>query len=327
MSATTVLPLADKKALEALLRARAGAAALQLDGPICVRDNSVIYRARCATATSPDVAVKLCRDAHSGGPDPQAAREQFASLQRLSQALLGDARAVPQPGWLDEGQGLYTMAWVEGRSLSEHLLRRDLPAGQLPAALRAGGAWLGRFHRAGPLREERLDLYTMRRHVELMTASPVKAPLFERGLVALRGKLLALQGRPVHISWLYGDCKTDNLLLGPDGTITGIDIALPHENAVEHDLAQALNHAELLMLNPRRWRLRGQLDAVTAQFLRGYRDTGPALDPALLRWLRLWTALTAWHGRLVERPPGRLTAWILNRMFATLVLRLLRPAP
>jgi Ser/Thr protein kinase RdoA (MazF antagonist) len=141
-------------------------------------------------------------------------------------------------------------------------------------------------------------------------------PSFERGIHLLRSSVAS--SKPAQISWLHGDCKTDNFMLSR-GRVYGIDIHVEHENAIEHDLAQFLNNVALQTLRLRFRHLKPIAPALTDAFMSGYRSAGPEVSARLLHWIRLWSAISYWHSSVAEHRPAWATRWVLNRMFSALV--------
>lgn len=324
-STSGALPAGDARALQSALSARFGGARVTLDGPLSVRDYSLIYRARIDSDVPFAAALKQCIDPRRGTPAPDEAQRQFAALVRVSKALSSCSQAdpryrVPRPLEPLPEFAAYAMTWVDGIALT-HRMRGLAAPFNAAGWLEATGAWLRNFHRAGPWRRERASLAQPIDVIGQLESSPLTAqPAFALALRTLRQAIPRLEGIDVDVSWLHGDCKADNFIIADDG-ICGIDISLAHQNAVEYDLGQFLNHLELLLAGPRFIHLRGQRARLEDALRRGYRDAGTAVCDAYLDWLRLVFAVTYWHNETEGRDAGlRLRA--LNWLFRALTNRL-----
>lgn len=296
-------------------------AGVALEGPISVRDNSEVFHATIATAVPLEAAIKHCLLAQTKRPDAAAAEGQFVALQRVHAALANRDRRyrVPTPLYLAPALGTFAMSWVDGESLTKKMRH---PAVYLegPCWFEEIGAWLGNFHQAGPARRRRVDPGQQLGVAGELRASPLPDPSFATALLTVQKTAPRLADIEVEVSWLHGDCKTDNFIVsGPD--TYGIDISLSHENPVEYDLAQFLNNLDLLLAEPQFLHLLGMRSKLEKAFWRGYMRTGPAVSHAYLDWLRLIFSLSFWHTILTERKRN-LRSWMLNRMFAKLVERL-----
>ncbi|HJV94106.1 MAG TPA: aminoglycoside phosphotransferase family protein [Azonexus sp.] len=294
-----------------------------LEGPISVRDNSEVFHATIDTAVPLEAAIKRCLLPQTKRPDEAAAKEQFVALQRVHTAFANRNRRyrVPTPLFLAPALGTLAMSWVAGESLTRKLRH---PAVFIEGArwFEAIGAWLGNFHQAGPRRRRRVDLGQQLRVAEELRASPLPDRSFATALLTVQKTAPLLTDIEVEVSWLHGDCKTDNFILcGQD--VYGIDISLCHENPVEYDLAMFLNNLGLILASPQHLHLLGMQSKLEKAFWRGYMSTGPSVSHAYLDWLRLVFSLSFWHTTLTDRKRN-LRSWMLNRMFKKLVKRLSR---
>ena len=296
---------------------------VELDGPISVRDNSEIFHALIGTSAPLEVAVKHCLVPHTKVPDVLAAKEQFAALKQVSQALANknEHYRVPTPLHLVPALATFAMSWVDGESLTRKM-RRPAVFTSGPGWFEETGAWLGNFHMAGPCRRQLVNLRERITAVGDLYASPLPDKSFANALIILEKATSALERVEADVSWLHGDCKTDNFILCGK-YVYGIDISLSYENPVEYDLAQFLNNLDLLLVGPQYLHLIGMRGALEKAFWRGYRTTGPIVSHAYLNWLRLSFSLSFWHTMLAGQKHG-IRAWALNRMFAKLTARLAR---
>ena len=295
-------------------------AAVQLKGPISVRDNSEIFHALIDSAVPVEAAVKHCLVLRTTDPDERVATEQFVALERLSSALAGrnTRYRVPAPLLLIPSLGTFAMCWVDGESLTKKL-RRVAVFRHDTEWFEDVGAWLGNFHRAGPVRRQVINLDERLTAVENLCL-PMPDKSFSEAIVILQKTALTLAGVEAAISWLHGDCKTDNFILNGNN-IYGIDISLSHENPVEYDLAQFLNNLDLLLSSPKFLHLKGRQSRLEKAFWRGYLSNGPTVSEAYLKWLRLSFAISLWHTIQLGQTQN-IRNWILNRMFAKLTNRL-----
>ena len=288
---------------------------IEIDGPVSVRDSSQIFHATINTANPFQAAIKLCLVPQTKTPDESAAMEQFAALERVNNALgNGNKRfRVPEPFCLSAELATLAMSWVEGKSLTSCLRH--------PSVFIKGadwfhdiGAWLGSFHKVGPLRRQQICLEERITVINNLSIFPISDRAFSEAILVLRKFAPALKGLEVEITWLHGDCKTDNFLISSNG-IYGIDISLSYENPVEYDLAQFMNNLDLLLTSPQYLYLCGMKSRLEEAFWRGYHSTGPLVSDAYLNWLRLGFSLSFWHSMLKGCQPNVRT-WILSRMFA-----------
>lgn len=295
---------------------------LSLQGPISVRGNSLVFRARGDAAQAPGLAIKCCRDTATGLPDVAEAQRQFEALQRVDAAFRTVERrfGVPQPRFFSVRLAAYGMSWVDGEPLTARMGRRH-EAASLAPAFEQVGAWLGTLHRIGPVRQGPADLASKVEHMLTMQSQPVDDRRFRHAISALAEATGEETSRPLRISWLHGDCKTDNFMTVGD-RIFGIDISLRYENSVEHDIAQFLNNFDLLLTRRRHAHLRSAAPALRRAFMEGYRGTGPAVSTSFLHWIRLWGALTSWHSAIYDRPAAWPKRWLTNRMFSLLITEL-----
>jgi tRNA A-37 threonylcarbamoyl transferase component Bud32 len=298
-----------------------GGVAVQVDGPISVRDNSEIFHAVIETGTPLEAAIKYCLIPHTTVPDDSAATEQFVALELVHNAFASrDGRfRVPTPLHLAPATASYAMGWVDGESLTRKL-QRPAVFMEGPDWFEAVGAWLGNFHSAGPCRRQFVCLDERLSALEDLRLFPVPDPSFARAIQTLQKTAPQLKGIEVEASWLHGDCKTDNFFLSGEN-VYGIDISLRYENPVEYDLAQFLNNLDLLLGSPQYPHLSLLRSRLEKAFWRGYRSTGPAVSHTCLDWLRLNFLLSLWRGRLEGRRRS-IRKWLLNRMFGKLAARL-----
>ena len=312
---------AVEQARSALSR-RFDGADVTLSGPVSVRSNSEVFRVSIGGRQPALAALKVCLLSGTKTPDEAAAKSQFQALERVSAVLSNgeDIFRVPVPLYLSTENGIFAMSWADGESLTQKMQRLGIfESGWI--WFENVGAWLGNFHRLGPLKEKTADFADRLEVLDQICANPLPDKPFARAALLLRDELPSLMGISSQTSWLHGDCKTDNFILGTDKTY-GIDIGLAHENPVEYDLAQFLNNLGLLLSSPRYYHLRSMASELESSFLRGYERTGPAISLPYLKWLRLNFLLSFWHSQWLGRKPS-VRHWMLNREFSKLARRLM----
>ena len=318
---TSRLPASTIERATRALSAHFAGVAVELKGPISVRNNSEIFQALIAAPVRLDAALKICLVPRTLDADGPVARDQFDALDRVNTALskLGTRFCVPRPLCLFAELGAFAMAWAQGESLTKKLSHSPVFV-QGPAWFEEAGVWLGNFHQAGPIRRQRVDLSDRLSALKEVAESPLPSPSFANAVLKLHRCESGLNGVEVDASWLHGDCKPDNFILGDKNTF-GIDIALAHENPVEYDIAQFLNNLGLLLSSPRYLYLWGMQSQFEAAFLRGYLRAGPGVSVPYLNWLRLNFLLCFWHSESRGRKASVRT-WVLSRMFAKTVRNL-----
>ena len=298
-------------------------AAVRIDGPIHRTSNSEIFHARIDTTPPLHAAVKHCRLPHTRTPDPAGASQQFHALERVHSALAnGNPRfAVSAPLFLDRELATFAMSWIDDESVSRKMRR---PTAFYNAAdwFADIGAWLGTFHKAGPIRTEGLVLDERLTVIDDLCASALPHASFARALQLLQETAAPLQNSETEVSWVHGDCKTDNFIIGKD-RIFGMDMSIIHENSVEFDIAQFLNNLQLMLASPMYAYLLGLRPQLETAFWSGYRSTGPTVSQAYLKWSRLLFAASFWHTRLRGQAPTMRNR-ILNSVFRKLTERLTR---
>ena len=295
-----------------------GGVAVTLEGPVSIRDYSQIYRAHVHTSPATYLAVKRCLVPRTTTPDTATALDQYAALARVGQAMrrYSPRYFVPEPIFVSPEMATLAMSWVGGKPLT-NMLRHPAVLTRGAAWFSDVGTWLGYFHAAGPARVSLFDCEARKQNLSELQASPLPNATFMPAVWIATNHLQKLSGLKVHASWLHGDCKTDNFMI--DGkSIYAIDVSLKHENAVEYDLAQFLNHLDLNLLSPQSILQRGFRSAFARAFLRGYEASGLQISRECLEWTRLWAALALWRSTLLGRATTGKT-WILDHVFSSLV--------
>jgi tRNA A-37 threonylcarbamoyl transferase component Bud32 len=298
-------------------------ATVELAGPVSVRDYSEIYRVHIESPSPINLAVKRCLVPQTKIPDVAAAKDQYLALERVSRAIVerDPGYRIPAPLFIDSVSASYGMSWVDGQSLTEKLHSFSIFSEGYHWFERVG-AWLGNFHSAGPLHSAYFNIEERIASVANLRECVLQDKSFAYASYCLSENVAAMRNVPVQISWLHGDCKTDNFLIGEEA-IFGIDISLSYENAIEYDIAQFLNHLELLVFSPKYLHLQWIRPSFEMAFWRGYRSTGPRISSTCLNWIRLWSALTLWRSMLMARR-NNVRTWFLNRIFSKLALKLVK---
>lgn len=255
-------------------------------GPVHRGPYSEVFRVDLAC----ELAAKVCLDPRTGGPHPAFARRQFDELSRVH-AAMGDTGTyrVPRPVRLVPDEAMMLMEWVSGEPLSRRL-RAWRPRRVVEAVFHAG-AWLARFHEAGPLGRGPLDAAGRLDALDEVVARQAPrlrgAPLFARAREALVAAMPAVDGAPVARSWLHGDYQLDNLLF-TGREVFGLDLAFSREGATLQDVGYFLNSLDRFMWLPKGCHLLPLRRRLVAAFVRGYGgDLRDALAGPALAWLRV----------------------------------------
>lgn len=288
---------------------------------ISVRSNSTVFMARIGTDPEVRLAVKCCHVPGTSEPNGRIATEQFNAFEKLGNAFGASTPEfrVPAVVFFDLPLAAIGMRWIDGESLTQRLTSL-LAVRRIASSMEKAGAWLGHFHRVGPLRDGHFNYGERHDYVTRMAAQPLAQAVFSRAARLLVDSRNLVEAQPVRYSWLHGDCKSDNIFFA-DAATFGIDISVAHENCIEHDLAQFLNHLELLLLRPAHLHLAAFRQPIEAAFWKGYRSTGPEVSVACLPWVRLWALLGLWQST-VEGRASRVSSWAINRMFSRVCARL-----
>jgi hypothetical protein len=85
---------------------------------------------------------------------------------------------------------------------------------------------------------------------------------------------------------------------------TGIDLRLNINSSILPDLANFLNHLDLMCYRPRGLRMAWRCRGLKAAFLEGYTDSGREVPRAHLLWLRLDNLIHQWARSTPDRCPG-----------------------
>ena len=286
-----------------------------LKSPVSVRANSHIFRTTFNAACPLDTAVKKCLQPQTGKPDPLAATTQFSALTRVNQAFKNGASRfrVPAPYNIAPELGIFSMAWVDGKALSDKL--HHVGAVVHGAEWMHGvGAWLGYFHQVGPLKTESVSLEQRRLRVARPPVLTTAGVTPSRVTQALQAAAETMRHEQVAVTWLHGDCKADNFILsGHD--IYGIDLSLCHENPVEYDLAMFFNNWDLLLYNPKLlplWPLKKRFENA---FWAGYQSTGPKVSARYLAWVRLNFLLSPWQ-TLNNSTAATGNRWVMKKIYS-----------
>lgn len=272
---------------------------------VATRDNSRVFHAR---GPSGEWAVKRCVRGDDGEPDPAAARLEHDSLERVARASAasGTPRLAPIPAGLFEEEATLAMSWEPGLPMTRCLLQSG------PMTARglgeAAGRWLRRFHGLRALPAGRSDFETKLTDLHqdfALARGSAGDPLLGRALRALehgRGEAEAVE---LATSWIHGDFKSDNLMVGNSGEIMALDIQLRHENTVTHDLVSFLVHLDLLGWSPAGLMRRRRLAEAGLGLLQAYFDGNGNGWQRPLAWQRtenlLQRCLTTWGARDMAR--------------------------
>lgn len=306
------------EALAELVSANLGGNTIGIKNRISTRSNSIVYEGWIGTDQPLPVAIKRCFVPGTNELDTEGASEQFLALKRLSDACGRNTPKlfrVPDPICIIPDYAIYVMGWAIGESLTNKL-------GALRAVWDAKiwfeqvGTWMGYFHSAGPLQERIIDSSDRIEAINDLNHSLISQQSFVRALKSAKDVSNDYLKTRSKTSWLHGDCKTDNFILGCND-VFGIDVSLKHENSVEYDVGQFLNNLYLRLSSPRWIYLKPFLNQYEKAFKDGYRSAGIEFSDRYLAWIRLTLALSLWDDRLGRSEPS-LRNRVLNAMFSSL---------
>lgn len=316
-----MLPDEFKSSTAESLSSRLGGCVVTLVGPIRTQNNSEVYRGRVATSPITEFALKRCLMPRTLLPDRDGARIQYAALEKLRESFseANSPYQIPAPRFLDETSASFGMDWIEGVTITDLL---HTPQALLRGSIwvNSAGRWLGHFHTAGPHATCRFNTEARASNIAKLLESPLPNSVFIAATHTLAKSRSRVSKLDVQRSWLHGDCKTDNIMIG-DCRIYGIDISLVHEDAIEYDIAQFLNHLDLLVSGPKEFLLRPLKNKLELAFWLGYQEQGLNVSDDCLNWIRLYAALNLWRSTIRFKKPG-IRTWIHNKTFANLVTRL-----
>lgn len=253
---------------------------------ISVRDNSRVSRVRAGDRL---LAVKECRLHGTAVPDVVGAESEYDALVRLADAAAatGQSSPCPHPEVLCREHAAYAMSWVDGRTATGLAMALTCSTDDARAIGARAGGWLLGFHALHSLPDRTGDYVAKLVHAEDAAGRAGDAePSLRIAAAALRDAADECARVCMPASWIHGDMKSDNILLGPTGT-TGLDARLLDENTVAYDLVPFLNHARLLRWSSRGWWAARKLDALVEGFLGAYGGNRAAWKPAL-NWLRAY---------------------------------------
>lgn len=319
----------DRAEIHALLCRRFASAAdrpsaILVEGPTRIGRYSRIFRAQVPGLPTP-LVVKCLVDPATGGPDRVSARNQFDVLERVHRAMSvpDPFFRVPVPYFLAEGDGVVAAEWVEGKPMTDFFLSRELTLERGRDLFRSAAAWIRRFFALRPLPPAPIDMPSLLEGIEAIEHSPLsRFRSASAALAELRRHAEAAAGFPLERSWLHGDFKADNLLVG-DASMVGIDLHARYENLVVHDLASFVNHWELMVCDPRAFRWRRHREELVREFLDAF-DRGYLRERRLpYRWIALYGMLGIWE-EFTRRRQRTLRHLYLSACFRHVVRRMTR---
>ena len=220
------------------------------------------------------------------------ARKGFTESAPEAALFRAAARAgVPVPavvvdGTQDEALGapFLIVEHVDGETIPRKILRDDEYADARPKLAAQCGEILARIHRI-PVEEvpglQELNEFTRYRELLDMFAQP--HPAFELGFRWLEARRPPATGMTV----VHGDFRNGNLIIGPDGVRAVIDWEIAHLGDPMEDLG---------WLCVKAWRFGSPLRVggfgEEKDLFEAYeRESGHALDPAVVRWWEIFGTL------------------------------------
>ncbi len=141
----------------ALQRVDSAPVQCQVTGPLQVRDNSRIFRARCGLQPG-WLAVKMCVDQRTGLPDGQSAAREFDTLEKVFSAMAEGRYRVPRPYAMDQEHGLLITEWIEGSCMTESFCTLRCTPARAQNLVRTAAEWLRQFHASHPGPSSTLDI-------------------------------------------------------------------------------------------------------------------------------------------------------------------------
>jgi hypothetical protein len=236
---------------------------------VAQRPRSRIFRGHTEAG---DLALKQCLSAENGEIDSQQARMEFESLQRLDAAIeqAGIDRLAPKPVGLAQRDAVLAITWEAGTPLTKLIL--SFPVSQ--ARARDYGAMAGKLLRqlhglqlqaAQPGGFQSIVSF-LEDEVDCLATSH---PLFDNCLRLLSILAPRVEAMPIPVSWTFGDFKSDNILIRPQGALL-LDVHLLENKPVVFNIAQFIVHLLMLRWDPRGVLYRQSLISACDDFLRGY---------------------------------------------------------
>lgn len=291
---------------------------IRIEGPVFRGINSIVYKGHGSFFSGP-VAIKLCRLTN----DAEGAAYQYEALVRVSQRYpTGNGMTVPEPVVVIADHGILVTRWIDGVALK--VLLRDAHQNQteICSCLARAGEWLRRFHDCYPNRSAPVDVA---HHFDLVTRAIAghggESALVARALDVARKSAQTLADIPVPWSWIHGDFKPENVLLGGNQTV-GLDMGARFDGPVLLDIAYFLNHLELDLLHPRAIRLIPHGKRLRDAFCEGYDLRVHTPSTAPLSWLRLVSAIGL-YANLTPRGAAPMTRLFNRATVGSLVWRLM----
>jgi hypothetical protein len=267
---------------------------ITIRGPLSTRIYSRVFRVESSALPTPAV-LKVCLQPHTSRPDKTSARQQFGTLQRLSESGSGQTRGLaPRPYLLIEDEGALLAEWIPGHNMAWRLFSwRCRPAEALGLTGEAA-QWLRRFHDVQPDGQGPLDVEDKLSMANALAKKGLRGnPIYEGCLACLSKHASQAAAIPLKRSLVHGDFKAGNLLMN-DGDAVGIDIHAAANNVVIYDIAQFLNDIDT---SPRfSWRGSGALARrLREHFIACYFGENHQEVRLPLLWIRAYIYLSQWH--------------------------------
>lgn len=243
--ATPGNPAVDRERLTALFRAAGpieglgDCSRISISDPIYQSAQTHLYVGCPQGEGGPKVLIKVAINDETGQPETDFAREQFDLLVKASSARVdGKPLRVPRPYHFFADEAVVVQSWIEGRSLDQIARDRSVGFDRLRELVQGVGEWLGRYHAAGGIELQTVDLQPM--VAEIAEAAKSASPEIQSAARALAASHDSLSRRAHPVTRLHCDLKPANMVVNDDG-IFGIDF---HESALAcayFDIAHFLN--------------------------------------------------------------------------------------
>jgi Ser/Thr protein kinase RdoA (MazF antagonist) len=292
-------------------RQRGEAHRWEVEGPLFIRRDSWLFKARTPAGPGP-FAVKVYRP---GAAMALRLREHVEAMERLHARMASVPElTVPRPHGAVPEHRAVIMEW-----LNEPLMRSLLKSactlpGRRRQLIRRAGRWLAHFHRhSEPIDRPFSAQSLVEPVVKLAKGSTTADPMFARSLAILKAVAPTLEGTPAAHAKVHRDFTPFNLFVGPERTV-GIDVFGLVRDCVAADLSRFLVH--LGIFRRRLDRLRqpaptGNTLADYEAFLGGYESGDQAATGKLLLFAHLafvlwrWAALDRMQSPRTSSPPGQ----------------------
>ncbi len=289
--------------------------ACRVIGPLQNRETAVLFRAEHPWFGQP-VMVRVCK----GLEDHPAieAHRRLDLLERIRAAMGTDSRFnVPKPYPLLADNGCEILEWIDGKNLSQILLDPTTRARRAIACVCLAGQWLRRFHQVHRIQPTSIDADRLIKTGPRQASAPLPPVFRPRRRYSAHWdswtitRHLVIE-RPVAFSRHHGDFTPENVIL-TDDRVVGIDFERASDAECLRDIANFLFKLDVVLRQPRGWRLMPFRRMIRRAVLEGYAG-GNEFDRRLpcddlvpflpFKWLRVHRVLREWALDAARWPSG-----------------------